>query len=55
MNKGNLGNVKEVKGEERGAKNAVLQTHTLPTPTRKQDTSKATVIITTRDAARKGK
>jgi len=55
MKKENLGIVTGVKGEGQGVKNAVLQTHTLPTPTRKQDTSKATVIITTRDAARKGK
>jgi len=51
-----LGIVKdEAKGEGRGAKNAVLQTHNLVTPARKPDTAKAAVIITTRDAARKGK
>ena len=49
MKKENLGIVTGVKGEGQGVKNAVLQTHTLPTPVRKQDAAKPAKIITTKE------
>ena len=50
-----LGIVKEEgKGNVQDAKK-ILATRDVVTPARKPDTAKAAVIITTRDAARKGK
>jgi len=52
MSKGNLGIVKEGKGEDRRTKSTALQTHTLRTiENRKQNAAKAG-MITTRDSAR---
>jgi hypothetical protein len=48
MAKGNLGIVNEVKGDVLGAKK-ILTTRDVVTPAGKQDTSRAAVIITTRD------